>query len=126
MCERDDLRAIVYARVGYGSNYLLKALDLRKIASHPKIFVGYSDITTLLTYFADAGGFVTFHGPMVTKDFAHENGVELRSWEAALAGHYQWELELGTDVGVSPQWQGPAEGILYAGCLSMQFASLGT
>ena len=126
MFERDDVRAIVCARGGYGSNYLLKALDLRKIASHPKIFVGYSDITTLLTYFADAGGFVTFHGPMVTKDFAHENGVDLKSWEAALAGHSQWELELGTDVGVRPLLQGSAEGILYGGCLSMLVGSLGT
>jgi muramoyltetrapeptide carboxypeptidase len=66
MFERDDVRAVICARGGYGSNYLLNALDLPKIARHPKIFVGYSDITTLLTYFADAGGFVTFHGPMVT------------------------------------------------------------
>ncbi len=126
MFERDDVRAIICARGGYGSNYLLNALDLPRIASHPKIFVGYSDITTLLTYFADAGGFVTFHGPMVTKDFAHENGVDLKSWEAALAGHSQWELELGTDVGVRPLLQGSAEGILYGGCLSMLVGSLGT
>src|SRR5947199_8684112 len=126
MFERDDVRAIICARGGYGSNYLLNALDLPKIARHPKIFVGYSDITTLLTYFADAGGFVTFHGPMFTKDFAHENGVDLKSWEAALAGHSQWELELGTDVGVRPLLQGSAEGILYGGCLSMLVASLGT
>src|SRR5438309_75690 len=126
MFERDDVRAIVCARGGYGSNYLLNALDLPKIARHPKIFVGYSDITTLLTYFADAGGFVTFHGPMVTKDFAHAYGVDLKSWEAALAGHSQWELELGTDVGVRPLSQGSAEGILYGGCLSMLVGSLGT
>ena len=126
MFERDDVRAIICARGGYGSNYLLNALDLPKIARHPKIFVGYSDITTLLTYFADAGGFVTFHGPMVTKDFAHAYGVDLKSWEAALAGHSQWELELGTDVGVRPLSQGSAEGILYGGCLSMLVGSLGT
>src|SRR6266699_2498601 len=126
MFERDDVRAIICARGGYGSNYLLNALDLPRIASRPKIFVGYSDITTLLTYFADAGGFVTFHGPMVTKDFAHENGVDLKSWEAALAGHSQWELELGTDVGVRPLLQGSAEGILYGGCLSMLVGSPGT
>ncbi|HEV2716003.1 MAG TPA: LD-carboxypeptidase, partial [Terriglobales bacterium] len=126
MFERDDVRAIICARGGYGSNYLLNALDLGKIASHPKIFVGYSDITTLLTYFADAGGFVTFHGPMVTKDFSHNDGVDLASWQAALTGRSDWELELGTDVGVRPLLQGSAEGILYGGCLSMLVASLGT
>src|SRR6266853_344468 len=72
MFVRDDVRAIVCARGGYGANYLLNALDLRKIAAHPKIFVGYSDLTSLLTRFADAANFVTFHGPMVTKDFADD------------------------------------------------------
>src|SRR5579864_6064046 len=62
MFARDDVRAIVCARGGYGANYLLEALDLQKIKDHPKIFVGYSDLTTLLTYFADAAGLVTFHG----------------------------------------------------------------
>ncbi|HEV2733091.1 MAG TPA: LD-carboxypeptidase [Terriglobales bacterium] len=126
MFERDDVRAIVCARGGYGSNYLLPALDLRKIGSHPKIFVGYSDITTLLTYFADAGGFVTFHGPMVTKDFSHNDGVDLASWNSALTGQSEWELEIGANDGVTPLVQGSAEGILYGGCLSMLVASLGT
>src|ERR1700679_563710 len=63
MFAREDVKAIVCARGGYGAHYLLEALDLEKIKSHPKIFVGYSDLTTLLTYFSDVGGFVTFHGP---------------------------------------------------------------
>jgi muramoyltetrapeptide carboxypeptidase len=126
MFERDDVRAIICARGGYGSNYLLNALDLRKIARHPKIFVGYSDITTLLTYFADAGGFVTFHGPMVTKDFAHVDGVDLVSWKAALGGQSEWKLECGANDGVTPLVQGSSEGTLYGGCLSMLVASLGT
>src|SRR5882672_10099434 len=49
MFEREDVRAIICARGGYGSNYLLNALDLLKIAAYPKIFVGYSDLTSLLT-----------------------------------------------------------------------------
>src|ERR1700674_151055 len=63
MFARDDVRAIICARGGYGANYLLRAVDLKKIAAHPKIFMGYSDVTTLLTWFADAAGIVTFHGP---------------------------------------------------------------
>ena len=86
MFERDEVRAILCARGGYGSNYLLELLDLEKIKAHPKIFVGYSDLTTLLTYFTDAAGLVTFHGPMVAKDFANADGVDLFSWESALQG----------------------------------------
>src|SRR6202790_4083889 len=42
MFARDDIRAIVCARGGYGSNYLLSSINLKRIAAHPKIFVGYS------------------------------------------------------------------------------------
>ncbi len=52
MFGRPDISAIVCARGGYGANYLLRAIDVKKIAAHPKIFVGYSDLTTLLTWFA--------------------------------------------------------------------------
>src|SRR5438105_4581337 len=51
MFERDDVRAIVCARGGYGTNYLLQEFDLAKLKRHPKIFAGYSDVTTLLTWF---------------------------------------------------------------------------
>jgi len=126
MFTRDDVRAIVCARGGYGSNYLLESLDLQKIKAHPKIFVGYSDLTTLLTYFSDAAGLVTFHGPMVAKDWANEGGVDLPSWQAALTGSSAWELSLGAASGAKGLVEGAAQGALYGGCLSILVASLGT
>ena len=126
MFERDDIRAIVCARGGYGSNYLLPALDFKKIAAHPKIFVGYSDLTSLLTYFADATGLITFHGPMVAKDWAHDNGVDIASWHAALTGTSAWDAALGADSGAKGLVDGVTEGTLYGGCLSILIASLGT
>jgi muramoyltetrapeptide carboxypeptidase len=126
MFARDDVRAIVCARGGYGANYLLETLDWEKIKAHAKIFVGYSDLTTLLTYFSDAAGLVTFHGPMVAKDWGHEDGVDLGSWQAALAGTTAWEPSLGAGSGASGLVEGSAEGILYGGCLSILVASLGT
>ena len=124
MFVRDEVRAIVCARGGYGANYLLRELDLDKIKAHPKIFVGYSDITTLLTYFHDAGDFVTFHGPMAAKDWSHENGVDLPSWQAAVTGTGMWDVPVG--AAVSALVEGEAEGVLYGGCLSILVASLGT
>ncbi len=124
MFVRDDVRAILCARGGYGSNYLLELLDLKKIKAHPKIFVGYSDLTTLLTYFVDSLGFATFQGPMVAKDFAHRDGVDLFSWERALNGSSDWTLQADTEV--KALVEGEAEGILYGGCLSILVASLGT
>jgi muramoyltetrapeptide carboxypeptidase len=126
MFVREDVRAIICARGGYGANYLLPILDVKKIAGHPKIFVGYSDITSLLTHFSDTAGLVTFHGPMVTKDFARENGIDSNSWTAAVSGLSEWCLDLGTDSGVQALVEGAAEGRLYGGCLSILAASLGT
>jgi muramoyltetrapeptide carboxypeptidase len=126
MFKREDVRAIVCARGGYGSNYLLKALDWKQIKQHPKIFIGYSDLTSLLTYLHDALGFVTFHGPMVTKDWAHADGVDLPSWQAALSSSAAWEPNLGAASGAIALVEGTAEGILYGGCLSILVASLGT
>ena len=126
MFRRNEVRAIICARGGYGANYLLDTLNLERMATHPKIFVGYSDITTLLTYILDSAGLVTFHGPMVTKDFAHADGVDVRSWEAALTGTSEWALNIGSESGAKPLAAGSADGILYGGCLSMLVASLGT
>lgn len=126
MFEREEVRAIICARGGYGANYLLGKVDLRKIAAHPKIFVGYSDNTSLLTWFADETGLVTFHGPMVTKDFALEDGVDLVSWQAAVSGVSGWEIATGENSGVKALVEGEGQGILYGGCLSMLAASLGT
>jgi len=124
MFARDDTRAILCARGGYGANYLLNQLDLSKIKSDPKIFIGYSDITSLLTHFLDNAGLVTFHGPMAAKDWSHEHGVDLASWESALSQTAAWEVKLND--GVIALADGEAEGTLYGGCLSLLVASLGT
>ena len=132
MFARDEVRAIVCARGGYGANYLLPALDLEKIKANPKIFVGYSDITALLTYFTDAAGLITFHGPMAAKDWAHVaqfgrhkkmESTCLRG-KPALSGATPWDVPLNAEV--SGLAEGDAEGILYGGCLSILVASLGT
>jgi muramoyltetrapeptide carboxypeptidase len=125
MFERQEVRGIICARGGYGCNYLLKEIDIEIVRRNPKVFVGYSDVTTLLTWFRDAAGLVTFHGPMVTKDFAREAGVHVDSWRHAACGGAAWELIEGTS-GIRPLVEGSGEGELYGGCLSMLAASLGT
>ncbi len=124
MFRRPDVRAIICARGGYGCNYLLGKIDLDLIRNNPKIFMGYSDVTTLLTWFRDATGLVTFHGPMMNKDYASEEGVHKLSLLAALGGASEWNL--GSAAGMEALVAGKAEGTLYGGCLSMLVASLGT
>ena len=122
MWRREDVRAIICARGGYGTNYLLDQIDLEIVKQAPKIFMGYSDVTTLLSWFADQG-LVTFHGPMVTKDFGI-GLVDHLSFAAATGGD-PFSISLVASA-VEVLVPGEAEGVLYGGCLSMLVASLGT
>jgi len=58
--------AIICARGGYGSMRILPRLDFDAIKKNPKIFMGFSDITALLTTISQRSGLVSFHGPVVT------------------------------------------------------------
>ncbi|SRR5579883_751070 len=125
MFERDDVSAVLCARGGYGANYVLPYLRLDKLKKFPKIFMGYSDVTSLLTWMNDAG-LVAFHGPMVTKDFANPNGVHWATFNACVSGRVNWVLDTHAIPELRAIVRGSGEGILYGGCLSLLAASIGT
>ena len=62
-------KAIICVRGGYGTSRLLPLLDYRTIRANPKIFLGYSDITSLHCAFLVKSNLVSFHGPMRNSDF---------------------------------------------------------
>ena len=119
----EQVRAIFATRGGYGSNYLLDGLDLDLIAENPKPFIGFSDLTALHLWLLDQIQLPAFHGPMLSADFARENGVDLPSLQAALAGR---PYMLGAAAGLRPLHPGSARGTLYGGCLSILVSLLGT
>ena len=59
-----DVDAIITLRGGWGCNRILDLLDYKTIAKHPKIIMGYSDITSLLLALNAKTSLVTFHGPV--------------------------------------------------------------
>jgi muramoyltetrapeptide carboxypeptidase len=118
-----DVRAIFCTRGGYGSNYLLEDLDLELVRVHPKPFFGYSDLTTVQTWFLDQTGLVGFHGPMVAADFYREGGVHEASLSEALSGGI---IALGAGEGLRIIRPGHARGVVYGGCLSILTFALGT
>jgi len=61
-----QIKAIVCARGGYGCMRMADFLDYDMIAANPKIFMGFSDNTLLLSEISSRSGFVTWHGPMVS------------------------------------------------------------
>lgn len=62
------VKAILCVRGGYGTARLVRLLDYAVIRANPKIFVGYSDITSLHGAFLKRAGLVSFHGPMLNSD----------------------------------------------------------
>ncbi len=67
------VKAIICVRGGYGTSRLLPRLDYRTIRTNPKIFVGYSDITSLHCAFLVKSDLVTFHGPMLNSNFVKKD-----------------------------------------------------
>jgi muramoyltetrapeptide carboxypeptidase len=59
------IAGIIGVRGGYGSAQLLPLLDPAEARAARKVFIGYSDLTALLTFHSIAYDMVAFHGPML-------------------------------------------------------------
>ena len=67
MFSRKDIDAVFVTQGGYGSARILRYLDFDTIQNNPKIFVGFSDITSLHLAIRKVTGLVTFHGPGMSR-----------------------------------------------------------
>lgn len=72
MFGNDEVDAIFCSRGGYGAMRILDLLDFGVVKDNPKIFMGYSDITTLHVAIHQRTGLVTFHGPSI-EGYAGDN-----------------------------------------------------
>ena len=65
MFSDPEVNAVFTLRGGWGCNRILDLLNYESIAKHPKIIMGYIDITSLLLALNAKTGLVTFLGPVV-------------------------------------------------------------
>lgn len=68
----DNVDAVWCSRGGWGAMRILDLVDFDVIRDNPKIFIGYSDITTLHVAIHQRTGLVTFHGPSI-EGYAGDN-----------------------------------------------------
>jgi muramoyltetrapeptide carboxypeptidase len=115
---------IVCARGGWGSAELLPHLDAALIRSNPKVFIGYSDHTSLHCWLHNEANLVTFYGPMAAADFSRDDGVDIASWQHSLQGDSPWSLDIADGLRVLRP--GVAHGVLNGGCISIFTEALGT
>ncbi len=120
--ERDDVAAIMTVRGGFGSARLFGHFDPAVAAAHPKIFLGYSDLTILLSRLVREAGLVCYHGPMVASDLARLPEAQLERFRSFLFGEDGWWT--GRDLFC--RLSGAASGRLAGGCLSVIATTIGT
>lgn len=121
----ESVRGIFCTRGGWGSAELLPFLDRELIRAKPKVFVGYSDHTSLQAWFWNECRMQTYYAPMVAADWSRVGGADLRSWRLAIeAADERWHL--GTTDGMTGLREGVAQGTLLGGCLAIVAEALGT
>jgi muramoyltetrapeptide carboxypeptidase len=120
-----SIGAVIAARGGYGSAQLLPLLDVEEARRTRKAFVGYSDVTALLTFLTVRCGIVAFHGPMLDRCLSRgREGYDERSFLQALT--VAEPLGEVTAPGLETVRPGEASGRLFGGTLTQLVASLGT
>lgn len=60
-----EIRAVICARGGYGALRILPLIDFDLVRAHPKLLIGFSDVSALLTTVVSGIGMPALHGPMV-------------------------------------------------------------
>lgn len=94
-----DVAAIFPGTGGYGTTRIVDDLDYDAIRRHPKLFIGFSDITALHVAINQKTGLVTFHSP--NPEYGLGNPDNLKPW----AAHWFWRAlsanEYGKEKGYS-------------------------
>lgn len=122
--QNSKIRAIMFARGGYGSQRIVPLLETGIIQSHPKPVIGFSDITALLTYLRQDCTVPTFYGPVLTMLGKYKEDMTASYLLKALtATESQENLPCGDSVVIK---EGAARGPLVGGCLSIICSSIGT
>jgi muramoyltetrapeptide carboxypeptidase len=125
-----QIAGIFCLRGGYGSMRLLDRLDFDLIARHPKVFLGYSDITALHLALGQRAGVITFHGPMPASDFIRPGFDEYarrRLLDALMSPEPLGEILCSPEApAIEVVVPGSAAGRLTGGNLSVICALMGT
>ena len=82
-----EVKAILFARGGYGTSRIVDRLDFAALRRHPKAIAGFSDLTVLLLAATQRAGLAAFHGPMVANTGKGKDGErDMARLLALLAG----------------------------------------
>lgn len=132
MYADEDVRAVFAVRGGWGCARILPYLDFDLIRAHPKLLVGFSDITALHLAFAAHAGFTTIHGPNAASSWGELSWNAFHSLVFEGATPVYRNPEAAEDRLVQRRWRtwtlrpGKARGPLLGGNLTVLSALVGT
>jgi len=134
MFRDPEIKAVWAIRGGSGCISLLEHIDYKLIRRHPKILIGYSDITCLHLAILKQAGLVTFHGPVASSTFSEYVVTQLQN--VLMTPHDTWTIAMSPENAAKAVDQpnyairtihsGVATGPLIGGNLSMVAALAGT
>ena len=128
MFSDQKVKAIFCLRGGYGAFRLLDKIDYKLIQDNPKIFVGYSEITSLQMAFLKKSNLISFAGPMVVSNFSNEisNYTEENFWRMITFTKKLGKVKLPELDNLQSLNLGIAAGRLIGGNLAVFASLLGT
>lgn len=119
--------AIFCVRGGDGGTRAFEYIDIDVVKKNPKIFVGYSDVTTMHLLFNQEADLVTFHGPMVSSNMVGDFDEETKNaFFEALNGEGTYEFKNPAGIPIEVMKEGKATAPVVGGNLSLLSAAMGT
>lgn len=123
---RREVRGVFCTRGGYGSAELLEGLKIARM-KRPRIFCGFSDLTSVHIFLWQKLHWVTFYGPLVAGGFDEganaTGGYDPDTFMCAMtATNSGWSTPLRGETLA----RGTAVGTLLGGCITLIETSIGT
>ncbi len=78
MLDDDQIKAIIFARGGYGTVRIIDQIDFTLFSKNPKWLVGFSDLTVLQSHVFSKLGICSLHSPMPFT--FHNNTMDSIEW----------------------------------------------
>jgi len=122
----DSVDALICVRGGYGTLRILGQVDYEAAAAHPKLLVGYSDITALQLALYKHAGWVSMSGPMVAVEWPRPDGPSCQSFLQMASSSYEPGSVDPTGPPPRTLVPGEATGTLLGGNLTLLTRLIGT
>ncbi len=124
--QRPDIKMILAARGGYGTLRLLPDLDYAALSAHPKLIVGYSDITALHFAVYERTRIPGISGPMAAVEWHDPDPPSERLFWDLIRGGTPDSLLGPRGERMTALRPGTSQGVLLGGNLSVIVRLIGT